>query len=106
VRPLLFSFALLSGCALHPPAPTERPLGPGEVRSAVAVEEKLVVGETSKSDVRAAIGPATAVDFASGYEVWVYRQPPREKPPAPGAELVLLFDPGGLLAKTRVAPRP
>jgi hypothetical protein len=33
----------------------------------------------------------------------VYRQPAREKPPAPGAELVLLFDPGGVLAKTRVA---
>ena len=64
------------------------------------------MGETSKSDVRAALGPATAVDFASGYEVWVYREPPRKEPPAPGAELVLLFDPGGLLAKTRVAPRP
>jgi len=106
VKRLLFSLALLSGCATNPPEPAERPLGPGEVRSAAALERNFVVGETSKSDVRAALGPATAVDFASGYEVWVYREPPRKEPPAPGAELVLLFDPGGLLAKTRVAPRP
>jgi hypothetical protein len=102
VKPFLFSLVLLSGCALHPPEPAPPPLKLGEVRSARAVEEALAVGKTKKSDVRDAFGPATAVDFASGYEVWVYRQPPREKPPAPGAELVLLFDPSGILSKTRV----
>jgi hypothetical protein len=35
------------------------------------------------------------VNFDSGYEVWVYRQPP-------AAELVLLFEPSGILSKTRV----
>lgn len=106
MKPYLFPFLLLSGCALNAPQPSEPPLKLGEVRSALAVEEALAVGKTRKSDVRDAFGPTTAVDFASGYEVWVYRQPAREKPPTPGAELVLLFDPGGVLAKTRVAPRP
>ena len=106
MKPYLFPFLLLSGCALNAPEPSEPPLRLGEVRSALAVEEALAVGKTRKSDVRDAFGPATAVDFASGYEVWVYREPPRKDPPAPGAELVLLFDPGGVLAKTRVAPRP
>ncbi len=104
MRRLLFTLALRSGCAAIPPETAEPPLGPGEVRSAVAFERNFIVGETRKSDVRAA--PATAVDFPSGYEVWVYRQPAREKPPSPGAELVLLFDPRGVLAKTRVAPTP
>jgi hypothetical protein len=106
VKRLLLSLALISGCASSPPEPAEPPLGPGEVRSAVEAQEKIIIGETRKSDVHSALGPATAVDFPSGYEVWVYRQPPREKPPAPGAELVLLFDPGGVLSKTRVAPSP
>jgi hypothetical protein len=60
------------------------------------------LGITTKSDVRAGLGEATVVDFTSGYEVWVYRQRATEKPPAPGAELVLLFEPSGLLSKTRV----
>jgi hypothetical protein len=93
----------LSGCALvAPPQPAEKPLGPGEIASALAAEGALAPGRSTKADVRAALGPGTVVDFASGYEVWVYRQPPREKPPAPGAELVLLFSPDGILSKTRV----
>lgn len=57
---------------------------------------------STKADVRAGLGEAVVVDFPSGYEVWVYRQRAHEKPPAPSAELVLLFDPSGILAKTRV----
>jgi len=59
----------------------------------------LSIGRSTKSDVRAALGEATVVDFASGYEVWVYRQRAQEKP---AAELVLLFEPSGILTKTRV----
>jgi hypothetical protein len=77
-------------------------LGPGEIPSAQAAENGLSVGKSTKADVRAALGEATVVDFPSGYEVWVYRQRPAEKPPAPAAELVLLFDPSGLLSKTRI----
>jgi len=42
------------------------------------------------------------VDFESGYAVWVYREPPRAKASIQASELVLLFDPSGLLAKTRI----
>jgi hypothetical protein len=86
--------ALLAGCAVtKPPAPT--PLGPGEVRSAVAAANALAIGRSTKSDVRTALGEGTVVNFDSGYEVWVYRQRPE-------GELVLLFEPSGILSKTRV----
>ena len=96
--------ALLGACAiLQPPSkPADTPLGPGEIRSARAGESALAVGKSTKADVRAALGEATVVDFASGYEVWVYRERAQEKEPAPKAELVLLFAPSGVLTRTRV----
>lgn len=54
----------------------------------------LTLGEWKKFDVRAALGEGTVVDFASGYEVWLYR--------LVGEELVLLFEPSGILAKKGV----
>ena len=98
----LLMLALLAGCALTEPRPAERPLGPGEILSAQAADNALSVGTSTKADVRAAFGEATVVDFASGYDVWVYRE--RQDPKAgtrPG-ELVLLFEPSGVLSKTRV----
>ena len=89
--------ALLAGCAVSQPKPAERPLGPGEIVSVRQAENSLSVGKSTKSDVRALLGEATALEFGSGYEVWVYRQRPEAK-----TELVLLFDPSGVLAKTRV----
>jgi hypothetical protein len=98
---------LLGGCALPqpPPQPAEKPLGPGEILSAQAAQDALAIGNSTKADVRAALGQAVVVDFASGYEVWVYRERAPEKPqepPAPRAELVLLFAPSGILSRTRV----
>ena len=105
MRHLLFVL-LVAGCAAIAPKPEEKPLGPGEVASAHAAEEILESGKTTKADVRQALGEAVVVDFASGYEVWVYRERPKqvkkEEPPVPGAELVLLFEPSGILSKTRV----
>lgn len=104
MRAALAACAMLAGCALVQPQPKpEAPLGPGEVRSAHAAQDALAVGKSTKPDVRAALGEAVVVDFASGYEVWVYRERPAEKEkPAPRAELVLLFAPSGVLAKARV----
>jgi hypothetical protein len=98
------AFALLGACAFlqPPPKPADTPLGPGEIRSARAGESALAVGKSTKADVRAALGEATVVDFASGYEVWVYRERAQEKEPASKAELVLLFTPSGILTRTRV----
>jgi hypothetical protein len=95
---------LLGGCAFiqPPPKPAPAPLGPGEILSAHTAENALSIGRSSKSDVRAALGEAVVVDFASGYEVWVYRERRPEQSLPPGAELVLLFEPSGILVKTRV----
>lgn len=104
MKALLAACALLGGCALvQPQKPAEAPLGPGEVRSVRTAHEALALGKSTRADVRAALGEATVVDFASGYEVWVYRErPPEKDKPAPRAELVLLFAPSGILSKARV----
>ena len=91
---------LLAACA----TPTEKappPLGPHEVRSAQAALQALTPGKSTKAEVRAMLGEAVVVDFDSGYEVWAYREPLLEKEAPPAGELVLLFDPSGVLAKLR-----
>ena len=104
MRLLLVACALLTGCATQPPPkPTAARLGHGEILSARSAANALSIGRSTKSDVRAALGEGTVVNFDSGYEVWVYRERKQEKPPAPTAdELVLLFEPSGILSKTRV----
>jgi hypothetical protein len=94
--------ALLAGCALTEPKTVERPLGPGEISSARQAENVLDVGKSTKVDVRALLGQATALEFETGYEVWVYRERRDPKTQTPSSELVLLFEPAGILAKTRV----
>jgi hypothetical protein len=100
MRAFIAACALLVGCATTRPEAV--PLGPGEVLSAKAATDSIAVGKSTKADVRAALGEATVIDFVSGYEVWVYRERSREKTPPPGTELVLLFEPSGVLTKTRV----
>ena len=90
MRATLVACALLAGCATQAPKPAPAP-------SLRELASSLSIGKSTRSDVRAALGEGTVVDFPSGYEVWVYR----EKPPA-SAELVLLFEPSGILSKTRV----
>ena len=95
MKALLAACALLGGCALLQPTPPKpAPAGPslGELLPALAI------GESTKADVLAAFGEAVVVDFPTGYEVWVYRQPAQE--------LVLLFEPSGFLAKTRLSRFP
>ena len=96
---------VLTGCAALSPTPSSReakPLGRAEVRSAQAASEAIRVGKSTKADVRAALGEAVVVDFETGYEVWVYREGLPEKAKPPVRELVLLFEPSGMLAKTRI----
>lgn len=98
----LIACALLAGCALTEPKPVQRPLGPGEIASARQAENVLEPGKSTKAEVRALLGEATTLEFATGYEVWVYRERRDPKTQTPSSELVLLFEPAGLLAKTRV----
>ena len=71
-----------------------------------AAREALAVGKSTKTDVRAALGQATVIDFESGYEVWLYRERPAEKAAPARGELVLLFEPSGILTKTRLRTAP
>jgi hypothetical protein len=64
---------------------------------------KVSVGQSTKADVLAALGPATTLRFDSGHEVWVYRGKPL-RAPATGAEFVILFAPSGTVQKTRTRP--
>ena len=59
------------------------------------------IGQSTKADVLAALGPATIIRFDSGREVWVYRGRPL-RAPATGAEFVILFTPSGTVQKTRI----
>jgi outer membrane protein assembly factor BamE (lipoprotein component of BamABCDE complex) len=98
--------ALVGGCAA--------PFPKANIASARDAQAAVVVGKSTKSEVAAALGPAIVATFDSGYEVWVYReesavrrfmglfgQPTREK-----AELVILFEPSGVVAKSRVRVPP
>jgi hypothetical protein len=88
VRVVLAICVLLAGCATPPPPK------PAAGPTLAELASSLTTGQSTKSDVRAALGEGTVVSFDSGYEVWVYRQP--------AAELVLLFEPSGILDKTRL----
>ena len=65
--------------------------------------DAVTVGKTRKADVLAALGPATVINFDSGFEVWVYRAKSRE-PAEAKAEFVILFAPDGIVKKTRLRP--
>jgi type IV pilus biogenesis protein CpaD/CtpE len=92
--------ACAAGCAT--PATTA-----GGIASARDAQAAVVIGKSTKADVETVLGKAIVVSFDSGYEVWVYRErgasaglfaPSRKEK----AEFVLLFEPGGVLKKTRV----
>lgn len=88
MRVLLALCALLAACATQaPPKPAAGP-------SLAELASTLAIGRSTKSEVRAALGEGTVLSFDSDYEVWVYRQP--------SIELVLLFEPSGILSKTRL----
>ena len=93
---LLALCVCVAGCAAPGGQPSRTPAAgvPAEARSA------LTVGKSTKGDVLAALGKTVTVPFDSGYEVWVYHLKPGT------AEFVLLFDPAGVLARTRVRTAP
>ena len=88
MKRVLGACALLGGCAWLQPPPKPAPPQPG----ARELLSRLAIGESTRADALALLGEGVVVDFESGYEVWVYREP----------EVVLLFGRGGLLTKTRV----
>ncbi|HXD39775.1 MAG TPA: hypothetical protein VN649_04395 [Ramlibacter sp.] len=69
-----------------------------------AAQSSIVIGKSTKADVMAALGQPTKVPFDSGFEVWVYRWPGAQKTHRAATELVVLFEPTGVVKKTRVRP--
>ena len=65
--------------------------------------DSIAIGQATRADVLAALGPASALRFDSGYEIWVYRAKATEATGAK-AELVVLFAPSGIAKKTRIRP--
>jgi hypothetical protein len=99
--------ALAAGCASVDGAVLV-PDAPGVMRaggiSAPAAQASIANGKSTKADVMAALGQAIVIPFDSGFEVWVYRWPGAQKTSRTATELVILFEPSGVVKKTRVRP--
>jgi len=95
-----------------PGGPEPSPGGPGPVRMPAgqtltpqAAMDLLAGGRSSKDEVSAVLSSkAIVIPFDSGYEVWVYRWPGPDKTTRAATELVLLFEPSGLVKKLRLRP--
>ena len=89
---------LLAGCAgiNAPAAPPFR----DHSLSIPSAQALIVPGQSTRSDVAAALGTPTVITFDSGFEVWAYRNRPQGSAPA-SAELVILFGPSGVVRKSR-----
>ena len=89
----------LAGCAAFetPAAPPFR----DTALTMTSAQTLIIPGTSTRSDVTKALGPASAVVFDSGFEVWAYREK-RSQAPAANAELVILFAPSGVVKKTRL----
>lgn len=98
--------AMAAGCAWV--GETLKPDAPGVIRpggrSATAAQDSVVAGKSTKADVMAALGEATVIPFDSGFEVWVYRWPGASGTLRAATELVVLFEPSGVVKKTRIRP--
>ncbi|HXD41081.1 MAG TPA: hypothetical protein VN649_10995 [Ramlibacter sp.] len=99
--------ALIAGCAQT----GGRALvegGPGVMQpqgiAPAAAQSSIVAGKSTKADVMATLGQPTKIPFDSGYEVWLYRWPGAQKTHRAATELVVLFEPAGIVKKTRVRP--
>ncbi|CDG85349.1 hypothetical protein [Janthinobacterium agaricidamnosum] len=62
------------------------------------LEHNVIVGQSTRAQVLAALGPSTALVFDSGYQVWMYAYPLGSDG---HGEYVILFDPDGRVKKTR-----
>lgn len=106
---IAFSACLaVAGCAATG-AVEPSPKGPGSARTPTGESpapqttlDLVVLGKSTKTEVIAALGPATVVSFDSGYAVWVYRWRGADTTPCSATEVVLLFDPSGLATKARM----
>lgn len=83
---------------------SDGPILRDKTMSVERAQSSLVIGQTTKADTLAALGPATVITFDSGYEVWAYRTARRSRDA--NAELVILFAPAGVVQKSQIRPAP
>jgi outer membrane protein assembly factor BamE (lipoprotein component of BamABCDE complex) len=107
---IALSFAIcvaLAGCAAVGKLEEN---GPGIIRkaspqaafaAAEAARERVHVGDT-RDQVAAALGPSNIVQFASGWQVWIYRWPGADNSTRAATELIIAFEPHGTVRKLRV----
>jgi hypothetical protein len=94
---------LLAGCA-GGGAITDSTLGVVRTAGVSPQAASQSVAGKSKGEVAATLGKAAVVHFDSGYEVWVYRWPGADRTSRTATELVVLFDPSGMVKKSRIRP--
>jgi outer membrane protein assembly factor BamE (lipoprotein component of BamABCDE complex) len=97
--------AALAACASPGPADEGPPARPPFADARLGVEAaaaRVVPGRSTRQEVQAALGPAETLRFDTGWEAWVYRSHDERGDAVDGPELVLLFEPGGVLQKARV----
>lgn len=97
--------AVLGGCAQRGAL---RDDAPGFIHSGAitpqSAREAITIGRSTEAEVATALGKATVIRFDSGYEVWVYRWRGAQPTTRSATELVLLFEPSGLVKKMRLRP--
>ena len=101
--PILVTCIFIAGCAASFTGGDTKPPFRDPAMSMQMAGNAIATGKSTKADVAAALGEATAVTFDSGFEVWVYREK-SSRPPETKAEFVILFDQTGIVRKTRLRP--
>jgi hypothetical protein len=91
--------AVVGACAIQPSTtPSAVVTSPrAKVVAAPEVKDAVAIGKSTKADVTAALGETLVIRFDNGYEVWVYRLVEDRR-----GEFVILFEPDGVVAKTRI----
>jgi hypothetical protein len=64
----------------------------------------IVLGKSTKANAVALLGTAIEISFDSDFEAWVYRWRGSDKTTRAATEVVVLFDPSGVMTKARVRP--
>lgn len=97
MRAVRTSLPLALGCMLFVAGCASAPAPPGMQVDAQRAATVLP-GQSTRDSVRASLGATKAITFDSGYQTWLYQL---GRGAGRHAEFVVLFDPAGVVRKTR-----